>query len=128
MAEKKNYVLGLDLGTNSLGWVAIEIDAKENPLGLLTDMTREGALPSMGVRIFEAGVDGVGMGEKEVVETSSGGWLGSSGAKPSGDVSVVVSCSVYSLRMDSSRRKPQRQSHSSKTRSSRNSMRFCLDE
>lgn len=66
MAEKKNYVLGLDLGTNSLGWVAIEIDAKENPLGLLTDMTREGALPSMGVRIFEAGVDGVGRGEKEV--------------------------------------------------------------
>ncbi len=39
------YRLGLDLGTNSIGWAAIRLDEKGEPCGLL----------DMGVRIFSDG-------------------------------------------------------------------------
>lgn len=42
------YVLGLDLGSASLGWALIGIDAMERPSSLIR----------AGVRIFEPGVDG----------------------------------------------------------------------
>lgn len=42
------YVLGLDLGSASLGWALIGIDATETPVSLIC----------AGVRIFEPGVDG----------------------------------------------------------------------
>ena len=42
------YVLGLDLGSASLGWALIGIDAIETPVSLIR----------AGVRIFEPGVDG----------------------------------------------------------------------
>lgn len=42
------YVLGLDLGSASLGWALIGIDAMETPVSLIR----------AGVRIFEPGVDG----------------------------------------------------------------------
>ena len=42
------YVLGLDLGSASLGWALVGIDAMEKPSSLIR----------AGVRIFEPGVDG----------------------------------------------------------------------
>jgi len=42
------YVLGLDLGSASLGWALIGLDATETPVSLIR----------AGVRIFEPGVDG----------------------------------------------------------------------
>lgn len=41
------YLLGLDLGVNSIGWAAIRLDETGNPCGLL----------NAGVRIFEPGMD-----------------------------------------------------------------------
>ena len=38
-----NYILGLDLGIASVGWAVVEIDERENPLGLI----------DVGVRTFE---------------------------------------------------------------------------
>ena len=49
-ASHKPYRLGLDLGTNSIGWAAIELDGGDNPCGLL----------DMGVRIFPDGRDARG--------------------------------------------------------------------
>ena len=43
--SKTKYRLGLDLGTNSIGWAAVELDADGQPCGLL----------DMGVRIFPDG-------------------------------------------------------------------------
>lgn len=40
-----SYRLGLDLGTNSIGWAAIKLDADDNPCGVL----------DMGVRVFPDG-------------------------------------------------------------------------
>jgi len=49
VAEKsRKYILGLDLGSASLGWALIGIDAMERPTSLIR----------AGVRIFEPGVDG----------------------------------------------------------------------
>ena len=42
-----NYRLGLDIGTNSIGWAAIELDANSEPRGIV----------DMGVRIFPDGRD-----------------------------------------------------------------------
>ncbi|MCL2659844.1 MAG: hypothetical protein FWD64_04910, partial [Acidobacteriaceae bacterium] len=49
--QSPRYVLGLDLGSASLGWALIEIDENETPISLL----------KAGVRIFEPGVDGTDM-------------------------------------------------------------------
>ena len=40
-----NYRLGLDLGTNSIGWAAVRLDEHDNPVGTL----------NMGVRVFPDG-------------------------------------------------------------------------
>ncbi len=49
MATRQNmpYRLGLDLGTNSIGWAAIRLDEHGNPCGIL----------DMGVRVFPDGRD-----------------------------------------------------------------------
>ena len=44
-ASSIKYRLGLDMGTNSIGWAAVRIDEKDNPVGML----------GMGVRIFPDG-------------------------------------------------------------------------
>ena len=44
---RARYRLGLDLGTNSIGWAAIRLDADGNPCGIL----------NMGVRVFPDGRD-----------------------------------------------------------------------
>ena len=45
LKEDSKYRLGLDLGTNSIGWAAICLDGDENPSGIL----------DMGVRVFPDG-------------------------------------------------------------------------
>ncbi len=42
------YVLGLDLGSNSIGWALIKLDNDDNPCGI----------EKVGVRVFEAGMEG----------------------------------------------------------------------
>lgn len=44
---KKDYRLGIDLGSTSLGWCMVEIDDERNPIGII----------NMGVRIFPDGRD-----------------------------------------------------------------------
>ena len=44
-ANEMNYRLGLDMGTNSIGWAAVLLDERDEPCGLL----------DMGVRIFPDG-------------------------------------------------------------------------
>ncbi|NPV00522.1 MAG: type II CRISPR RNA-guided endonuclease Cas9 [Brevinematales bacterium] len=46
MDKKSDYILGLDLGSNSLGWAVIQNDGKKNPKAIL----------GMGVRIFNPGM------------------------------------------------------------------------
>ncbi|MCL6538120.1 MAG: type II CRISPR RNA-guided endonuclease Cas9 [Acidothermus sp.] len=46
--QPESYILGIDLGTNSLGWACIKIDQNGEPIGLLRT----------GVRIFRAGTEG----------------------------------------------------------------------
>jgi CRISPR-associated endonuclease Csn1 len=48
MESPQKYVLGLDLGSASLGWAMIALDAEDKPTSLL----------HTGVRIFEPGVEG----------------------------------------------------------------------
>ena len=47
VTNKANYRLGLDLGTNSIGWAAVQLDDHGEPCGLL----------DLGVRIFPDGRD-----------------------------------------------------------------------
>ena len=51
------YILGLDLGPNSIGWACVEADSEEGlePLGLLS--TEHAGHGPLGVRVFEAGLD-----------------------------------------------------------------------
>jgi CRISPR-associated endonuclease Csn1 len=51
LEPSKKYVLGLDLGSASLGWALIALDDTYNPTSLIL----------AGVRIFEPGVDGTSM-------------------------------------------------------------------
>ena len=44
-ANGKKYRLGLDLGTNSIGWAAVRLDENDSPCGVL----------DLGVRIFPDG-------------------------------------------------------------------------
>jgi CRISPR-associated endonuclease Csn1 len=46
--EQQKYVLGLDLGSASLGWALIALNDADDPVSLIR----------AGVRIFEPGVDG----------------------------------------------------------------------
>lgn len=50
-------ILGLDLGANSLGWSLIDTEAEQ--------------IIDMGVRIFPAGVDNLGQGEKETSKNAT---------------------------------------------------------
>lgn len=43
--SSNEYRLGIDLGTNSIGWAAVELDGGGEPVGVL----------DMGVRIFADG-------------------------------------------------------------------------
>lgn len=52
MTKLRNYTLGIDLGVSSLGWAIVELQGEgenDRPVGLI----------NAGVRIFEAGVEGV---------------------------------------------------------------------
>jgi len=51
MESPQKYVLGLDLGSASLGWALIALDDADDPTSLIR----------AGVRIFEPGVDGTSM-------------------------------------------------------------------
>ena len=50
-AAAQKYILGLDLGSASLGWALVALDSSEKPIDLL----------HTGVRIFEPGVDGTAL-------------------------------------------------------------------
>jgi CRISPR-associated endonuclease Csn1 len=53
------YVLGIDLGSASIGWAVVELDTSGAPTGLLSDHGNDSpGLPSCGVRIFEPAVSG----------------------------------------------------------------------
>jgi CRISPR-associated endonuclease Csn1 len=51
LEPKQKYILGLDLGSASLGWALIALDSADDPVSLIR----------AGVRIFEPGVDGTSM-------------------------------------------------------------------
>ncbi|MBI5435289.1 MAG: type II CRISPR RNA-guided endonuclease Cas9 [Planctomycetes bacterium] len=59
------YVLGIDLGANSVGWACLAVDAEGEPVGLLHPPGDMAEHPSLGVRIFEIGVEHYGQGERE---------------------------------------------------------------
>lgn len=50
--EEKPYILGIDIGTNSIGWALVECTKNLKPTGLLT-----GQGPATGVRVFAAGTE-----------------------------------------------------------------------
>jgi CRISPR-associated endonuclease Csn1 len=58
----ERYILGLDLGPTSVGWAAITLDEQGDPKGLLRI---DGETPGLGSRIFPAGVESLGQGQKE---------------------------------------------------------------
>lgn len=60
--EKSPYVLGLDIGANSIGWAALKLGPDGKPCGLLSS---QDDYPTMGVRVFEEGVDQYGEGDRE---------------------------------------------------------------
>ncbi len=59
------YVLGLDLGPSSIGWAAIEADKQGNPTGFVQLKDGEKSYPAINSRIFPAGVENLGQGQKE---------------------------------------------------------------
>ncbi|MHC4474274.1 MAG: type II CRISPR RNA-guided endonuclease Cas9 [Planctomycetota bacterium] len=68
-----SYTLGLDLGPSSIGWAAIETDEQGSPVGLMRLADKCGeypakggvTIPATGARIFPAGVENLGQGQKE---------------------------------------------------------------
>lgn len=63
--RQEPYILGLDLGANSLGWAALRIGPDGEPVGLLHPPEDMRVHPTMGVRIFTEGVENYGRGERE---------------------------------------------------------------
>lgn len=59
------YVLGLDLGPSSIGWAAVNIDDDGNYKGLAQIPDGPNLIPAIGARIFPAGVDNLGQGQRE---------------------------------------------------------------
>ena len=51
METPQKYILGLDLGSSSLGWAIIALNEADEPTSLIRS----------GVRIFEPGVDGTAL-------------------------------------------------------------------
>jgi len=54
MEQKESYILGLDLGANSIGWALLEAHPDPEEKGRL----KAHGIKQIGVRIFEAGVEG----------------------------------------------------------------------
>ena len=52
-SEKQSYILGLDIGSSSLGWAVLETNKTNKPTGVL----------ACGVRVFPAGVEGLETGK-----------------------------------------------------------------
>ncbi len=61
MEIPKKYILGIDLGSASLGWALVELDERGKPIGLLSSGDSSNSVPPCGVRIFEPGVDGTAL-------------------------------------------------------------------
>lgn len=59
------YILGIDLGANSLGWAAVAVDEQGEPTGFLQPPIEIRKNPTLGIRIFEEGVENYGQGERE---------------------------------------------------------------
>lgn len=59
------WILGIDLGANSVGWAALALGPDGEPCGPLNPPGEMGERPSLGVRIFEIGVENYGQGERE---------------------------------------------------------------
>ncbi len=62
------YILGLDIGANSIGWVCLAAEPDGNgwePTGLLHKPSDMSKWPTMGVRIFPVGVAGFVTGDEE---------------------------------------------------------------
>jgi CRISPR-associated endonuclease Csn1 len=57
-SEQPKYLLGIDLGSASLGWALIRLDDSGYPCGLLSERRNGRPVPGCGVRIFEPGVEG----------------------------------------------------------------------
>ncbi len=64
-APQAPYVLGIDLGSNSIGWACIKLNTDDKPCGLLTSPYDPKSEPALGVRIFPMAVENYGQGEKE---------------------------------------------------------------
>ena len=68
-----NYVLGLDLGPTSIGWTAIKTNQDGDFNGFVEferksenqNEVRKELIPAIGSRIFPAGVENLGQGQKE---------------------------------------------------------------
>jgi len=58
------WVLGLDIGSNSVGWAALRLDEHGDLAGMLSPTSSAADRPAIGVRVFEAGVENYGEGEK----------------------------------------------------------------
>lgn len=58
-SSARPYVLGIDLGSASIGWAVVELDSTGAPAGMLSDRGNSSSgSPSCGVRIFEPAVSG----------------------------------------------------------------------
>lgn len=62
---RRPWILGIDLGPNSLGWCALAVSHEGEPAGTLHPPEDMASWPTLGVRIFEAGVGHYGEGERE---------------------------------------------------------------
>jgi len=59
------YVLGLDLGSSSIGWAVVKINEDGDFGGLATLKDGPNDVPAIGARIFPAGVERYGQGKRE---------------------------------------------------------------
>lgn len=59
------YILGLDLGPSSIGWAAVKVDKQGSPNGLVKLKDGDNWFPALNSRIFPAGVENLGQGQKE---------------------------------------------------------------
>lgn len=65
----KPYILGLDLGPNSIGWAMLEADQNSlEPVGFAD--TESAGHPPLGVRVFEAGLHNFGNAKEESLNQS----------------------------------------------------------
>jgi CRISPR-associated endonuclease Csn1 len=56
--KRRPYVLGLDLGPNSIGWAMLDQDPESGePVGFYDTSVIDSPHPPMGVRVFEAGLE-----------------------------------------------------------------------